>query len=216
MNKICLSFVAVAALGCPAWGQRVVVEKPDRAEIVHVETALNHVTVLEMNEPVIDVAVGSSVFRVEWRGNKVFVEPTDTNVTTNLFVWTALGRFNYELDSAGGVPQMDFAVDQPRIDSPPPTKIVAASSDPSPEEILLKATPVRLYGSMRGNDQVAVYVTNLLARGGQILIRYTIRNGSNQPYITKDPQAVALTAPRFRQSLYPLATSSSARRKRRA
>ncbi len=71
-----------------------------------------------MSEPVITVAVGSPVFKVEWRENKVFIEPTETNVATNLFVWTASGRFNYELDPAGAVPQMDFAIDQPAIDPP--------------------------------------------------------------------------------------------------
>ena len=40
MNKICLSFVAVAVLSWPAWGQKVEVQKPDRGQIVHVETSL--------------------------------------------------------------------------------------------------------------------------------------------------------------------------------
>ncbi len=205
MNKICLSFVAVAAISWPAWGQKVEVQKPDRVQIVHVETSLNHLTVLEMSEPVITVAVGSSAFKVEWRENKVFIEPTDTNVATNLFVWTASGRFNYELDPAGAVPQMDFAIDQPIIDPPTPSKAVAKSADPSPADVLLGATPVRLYGSTPVKDRVAVYVTDLLVHDGQIFIRYTIRNGSKQAYVTRDPQVVALTAPQYRESLYPLA-----------
>ncbi len=205
MNKICLSFVAVAAISWPAWGQKVEVQKPDRVQIVHVETSLNHLTVLEMSEPVITVAVGSSAFKVEWRENKVFIEPTDTNVATNLFVWTASGRFNYELDPAGAVPQMDIAIDQPIIDPPTPSKAVAKSADPSPADVLLGATPVRLYGSTPVKDRVAVYVTDLLVHDGQIFIRYTIRNGSKQAYVTRDPQVVALTAPQYRESLYPLA-----------
>ena len=67
MKKICLSLLAVAALSCRACGQKVEVQKQDRDRIVHVETALNHLTVLEMSEPVITVAVGSSAFKVEWR-----------------------------------------------------------------------------------------------------------------------------------------------------
>ena len=192
-------------LSWPAWGQKVEVQKPDRVQIVHVETSLNHLTVLEMSEPVITVAVGSSAFKVEWRENKVFIEPTDTNVATNLFVWTASGRFNYELDPAGAVPQMDFAIDQPAIDPPAPSKSVAKSADPSPADVLLGATPVRLYGSTPEKDRVAVYVTDLLVHDGQIFIRYTIRNGSKQAYVTRDPQVVALTAPQYRESLYPLA-----------
>jgi len=32
------------------------------------------------------------VFKVRWRENKVFIQPTEQNVATNLFVWTASGR----------------------------------------------------------------------------------------------------------------------------
>jgi len=39
-------------------------------------------TVLEMTEPVSTVAVGSPVFKVEWRENKVFIEPTEVSVAT--------------------------------------------------------------------------------------------------------------------------------------
>ncbi len=77
MNKILLSFVAVAALSWPAQGQKVEVQKPDRGQILHVQTALNHLTVLEMTEAVSTVAVGSPVFKVEWRENKVFIQPTE-------------------------------------------------------------------------------------------------------------------------------------------
>jgi len=207
VNKICLSFVAAAALSWPAWGQKVEVQKPDRVQIVHVETSLNHLTVLEMSEPVITVAVGSSAFKVEWRENKVFIEPTDTNVATNLFVWTASGRFNYELDPAGAVPQMDFAIDQPIID--PPTVSISARTgvgpnDPSPADVLIDAKPVRLYGSISEKNRVAVYLTDSLEHDGQILIRYTIRNQTKRAYVPGDPQVVVLNTPRYRESLYPL------------
>jgi hypothetical protein len=207
VNRICLSFVAVAALSWPAWGQKVEVQKPDRVQIVHVATSLNHLTVLEMSEPVITVAVGSSAFRVEWRENKVFIEPTDTNVATNLFVWTASARFNYELDPAGAVPQMDFAIDQPVIDRPTvniSAKTGAGPSDPSPADVLIEAKPIRLYGSISEKNRVAVYLTDLLEHDGQVLIRYTIRNLTKSTYVPGDPQVVALNTPRYRESLYTL------------
>src|ERR1700719_4389966 len=150
MNKIWLSFVAVITLSWPVWGQKVEVQKPDRGQILHVETALNHLTVLEMTEPVSTVAVGSPEFKVEWRENKVFIEPTEGSVATNLFVWTAFGRFNYELDPAGAVPQMDFAIDQP-IPYPPvnvSADRAATPREPSPAEVLIKAKPITLYGSI--------------------------------------------------------------------
>lgn len=210
MDKIWLSFVAVTAVAWPAWGQKVAVQKPDRGQILHVQTALNHLTVLEMNEPVSTVAVGSLVFKVEWRDNKVFIQPTEAGVATNLFVWTASGRFNYELDPAGPVPQMDFAIDQPVADAPiarlssnPSDKL----SDASPEEVLMDAKPVRLYGSISDKNRVAIYLTDLLEHDGQILIRYTIRNQSPKAYVPGAPQVVVLDAPRYSESLYALSNS---------
>jgi hypothetical protein len=210
MNKILLSFVAVAALSWPALGQKVEVQKPDRGQILHVQTALNHLTVLEMTEAVSTVAVGSPVFKVEWRENKIFIQPTEQNVATNLFVWTASGRFNYELDPAGSVPQMDFAIDQP-VAVPPVAPLSGNQSgrpsSPSPAEVLIDAKPVRLYGSTSDKNRVAVYLTDLLEHDGQIFIRYTIRNQTQKAYVPGAPQVVALNAPRYRESLYPLSNS---------
>jgi hypothetical protein len=207
VSRICLSFVAVAALSCSASGQKVEVQKPDRGQINHVETSLNHLTVLEMSQPVITVAVGSSAFKVEWRENKVFIEPTDTNVATNLFVWTESGRFNYELDPAGGVPQMDFAIDQPAIDPPTSSKVLTKPADPSPADVLIQAKPIRLQGSIPEKNRVVVHLTDLLERDGQIFVRYTIRNDTNKTYVPGSPQVAVLNAPRYRESLYGLANS---------
>jgi hypothetical protein len=210
VTKICLSFLVVTALAWPARGQKVEVQKPDRGQILHVQTALNHLTVLEMTEAVSTVAVGSPVFKVEWRENKVFIQPTEQNVATNLFVWTASGRFNYELDPAGSVPQMDFAIDQPVAD--PPIAPLSANrsgkpSGPSPAEVLIEAKPVRLNGSISDKNRVAVYLTDLLEHDGQIFIRYTIRNRTQKAYVPGAPQVVALNAPRYRESLYALSNS---------
>ncbi|MHB8412694.1 MAG: TrbG/VirB9 family P-type conjugative transfer protein [Candidatus Acidiferrales bacterium] len=207
MKRFWISWVVVAAFSWPACGQKVEVEKPDRGQILHVKTALDHLTVLEMSEPVSTVAVGSPVFKVEWRGNKVFIEPTETHVATNLFVWTPSGRFNYELDPAGAVPQMDFAIDQPVVDRPVVTRsarAVAKPSDPSPAEVLIEVNSVRLYGPISDKNPIAVYVTDLLEQGGQVLIRYTIRNRAKEAYVPGTPQVVALTAPRYSESLYVL------------
>ena len=201
-----ISCVAVATFGWPAWGQKVKVEKPERGKIIHVQTALDHLTVLEMSEPVTAVAVGSPSFKVEWRENKVFIEPTEPSVATNLFVWTPSGRFNYELDPPGVVPEMVFAIDQP---APDPPKVVASverveSGDRSPADVLIAAKPVRLLRPMFEKSQVAVYVTDLLEQNGQIFIRYSIRNGTNQVYVPGTPQVVALKTPQYRNSLYTL------------
>jgi hypothetical protein len=208
VKRFWISCIVISVLGCPAWGQKVEVEKPDRGKIIHVQTALNHLTVLEMTEQVSTVAVGSPIFKVEWRENKVFIEPTEPGVATNLFVWTSSGRFNYELDPAGVVPEMVFAIDQP---IPDPPKVTASanraseSAGPSPTEILIQAKPVRVHGSIPDKDRVAIYLTDSLERDGQVFIRYTIRNDTNKAYVPGNPQAWALNTPRYPESLYGLA-----------
>jgi hypothetical protein len=207
MRKFWISCAALAALSCPAWAQKVEVKKPDRVQILHIHTALSHLTILEMNEPVSTVAVGSPVFKVEWRENKVFIEPTEANVATNLFVWTASSRFNYELDPAGSVPQMDFAIDQPAV-QPPRAKPAAAADGVSremrPAEVLLESKPLRIDGSMPSKKRVTVFLNNLFERNGQLFIRYTIRNETKKAYTPGVPQPVALNAPRYHKSLYAL------------
>lgn len=210
MKRFWISCIAVATVGWPAWGQKVEIEKPDRGKIIHVQTALNHLTVLEMTEPVSTVAVGSPVFKVEWRENKVFIEPTEPDVATNLFVWTPSGRFNYELDPAGVVPEMVFAIDQPLPDPPKVTAVANRPSeptDPSPADVLIQAKPIRLHGSISEKNRIAVYLTNSLERDGQLFIRYTVRNETKNAYIPGTPHAVALNAPRYPESLYVLANS---------
>ncbi len=210
MKRFWISGIAVAALGASAWGQKVEVEKPDSGKIVHVQTALDHLTILEMREPVSTVAVGSAAFKVEWRDNKVFIEPTESKVATNLFVWTPSGRFNYELDPAGDVPGMVFAVDQPTPDPPKINVSAKKAADPvdsSPADILIAAKPVRLVGPVSEKNRVAVYVTDLLEHEGQTLIRYSVRNETNQAYVPGAPQVMAVKAPRYRESLYTLKNS---------
>ena len=92
--------LTVAATTTPA--QKIDTETASREHVVRVQTAMNHLTVIEVAEPVTTVAVGSpQAFRVERRENKVLIEPLQENVATNLFIWTASTRLNYELVPGG-------------------------------------------------------------------------------------------------------------------
>src|SRR5438128_12665429 len=88
--------------------QRIETQYPDRAKVTRVETAMNHLTVIELSEPVTLAAAGSPSFKIERRENKVFIQPLEEGVTTNLFVWTTSGRCNYELVPAASVDTMHF------------------------------------------------------------------------------------------------------------
>jgi hypothetical protein len=205
VKRFWISCFVLAIVALPAWTQKLQIQDLGREQIIHVRTALDHLTVLEMNGPVSAVAVGSSVFKVEWRENKVFIKPTEENVTTNLFVWTAAGRFNYELEPAGPVPEMVFAIDQTVPPSVKASLDRIAPKQVSPEEVLIEAKPVRLVGSVPDRNRVTVYVNDLLQHDGQLFIHYTIRNDSTKTYSPGSPQVSALNSPRYHDSLYTLA-----------
>ncbi len=83
-------------------------QRTDRTYITRLATVKNHLSVIELNEPVTQVATGSSSFKIEWRENKVFVQPLEPEATTNLFIWTASGRLSYELVPAASVNENAF------------------------------------------------------------------------------------------------------------
>src|SRR5688572_31893049 len=86
--------------------QRIETQYPDRTKVTRLETAIDHLTVIELAEPVTLAAAGSPAFKIERRENKVFIQPLEEGASTNLFVWTASGRWNYELVPAASVETM--------------------------------------------------------------------------------------------------------------
>jgi hypothetical protein len=202
-----LIVVALAAVKIPALGQRIAHAPNDGSQIVRLKTALNHLTVIELREPVIQVATGSPSFKVEWRENKVFIQPTEPDASTNLFIWTASERLNYELEPAGAVATMDFAIDQIPIPvlQPKPANIVP--QQPSPSEVLLNGRPIRLESAKPPKKPVEVVIRDLYEWDGRVLVRYAVRNRCARAYDVMTPQVYALTGARYPQSLYSLVGS---------
>jgi hypothetical protein len=183
--------------------QKIERETGDRTQIIHLKTALNHLTVIELREPVIQVATGSQSFKVEWRENKVFVQPKESDASTNLFIWTASERLNYELEPAGDIAAMDFVVDQMPLAQPKPTS-VTPPPQPSPTEILLAGKPVRLESSRPTRKPVEVTIRDLYEGDGRVLVRYAVRNRGNHVYDVSTPQVYELSGVHYSQSLYTL------------
>ena len=209
MKRVALIFVLLASALIPALAQRIETETSDRTRILHLKTALNHLTVIEVAEPVTQVAAGSPSFKVEWRENKVFVQPTEADATTNLFIWTANQRLNYELEPAGALTDMDFAVDQAPVHVEPikPTS-ATPPAPPSITELLLAGKPVRLLPSkQRTSKPVEVWISDLYEKDGRLLIRYAVRNHSSEPYSIDTPVVYQLDGVHSPQSLYGLINS---------
>jgi hypothetical protein len=201
--SIILIITALAAARMPLLAQKIERETGDRTQIIHLKTALNHLTVIELREPVIQVATGSQSFKVEWRENKVFVQPTESDASTNLFIWTASERLNYELEPAGDVAAMDFAVDQMPLAQPKPAS-VTPPPQPFPTEILLAGKPVRLESSRPTRKPIEVTIRDLYEGDGRVLVRYAVRNRGNHVYDVSTPQVYELTGVHYSQSLYTL------------
>jgi hypothetical protein len=200
---IILIITALTAAWIPLSAQKIERETGDRTQIIHLKTALNHLTVIELRELVIQVATGSQSFKVEWRENKVFVQPTESDASTNLFIWTASERLNYELEPAGDVAAMDFAVDQMPFAQPKPAS-VTPRPQPSPTEILLAGKPVRLESSRPTRKPVEVTIRDLYEGDGRVLVRYAVRNRGNHVYDVSTPQVYELTGVHYSRSLYTL------------
>ncbi|MBS1849325.1 MAG: TrbG/VirB9 family P-type conjugative transfer protein [Acidobacteria bacterium] len=196
-------FIAAAATQLRA--QKIDRETSDPSQIIHLRTALNHLTVIELREPVLQVAAGSQSFKVEWRENKVFVQPTEPDASTNLFVWTASRRLNYELELAGSVATMDFAIDQAPPVQPKPLSV--SPKEPSPTEVLLSGQPVRLESGKPSARSVEVAIRDLYERDGRLLVRYAVRNNSAHTYEVTTPSVYVLPGVRYPQSLYGLVDS---------
>jgi hypothetical protein len=212
MNRVVVVTLALLAVAVgPARAQRIETETSDRTRIVHLKTELNHLTVIEVSEPVVQVAAGSPSFKVEWRENKVFVQPTETDATTNLFIWTANQRLNYELEPAGSVANMDFAIDQAPVHIAPLKPTNSPAPAPSITDLLLAGQPVRLpSGRQHGSKSVEVWISDLYEKDGNLLIRYAVSNHGSQPYTVRTPEVFQLDGVRSPQSLYGLVNSQLA------
>ena len=204
MNRLWTILIIVAA-AMPLSGQKIEREANDRSQIIHLKTALNHLTVIELREPVVQVATGSQSFKVEWRENKVFVQPTESDAATNLFIWTASERLNYELEPAGAVSAMDFAVDQMPLIQPKPASV--APPQPTPTDVLLAGKPVRLQSARPSKKSVEIFIRDLYEGDGRVLVRYAVRNRGSHAYDVTTPKVFALTGARYPQSLYGLIDS---------
>jgi SpoVK/Ycf46/Vps4 family AAA+-type ATPase len=129
----------------------------------------------------------------------------EPDASTNLFIWTASERLNYELEPAGSVALMDFAVDQVPPVQPKPASVTRP--EPSPTEVLLSGKPIRLQSAKPSRKPVEVVIRDLYERDGRLLVRYSIRNRGDHPYDVTTPHVFTLPGVRYPQSLYSLADS---------
>ncbi len=202
----------LAAATCFVFGQKVETQPSDRKNILRIETARDHLTVVELVDPVTMVAVGNpNAFSVERRDNKVFLKPLDEGAKTNLFIWTATARYAYELVPAPAVEQMHFAIDQaPVLVSKTANYTQPKRMSPGrglPAEMLTKAKPIPLRGDRDSDGRIEVTLHELFSRDGRVYLRYSLTNRSTAGYQATRPAAWRLSGIRAPMSLVPLGES---------
>lgn len=202
--------VAAATMTLGLMAQKLETQKPDSKMVIRVETAKDHLTVIELTDVVTMVAVGNrSAFTVERRENKVFVTPTDDGARTNLFIWTSGGRYAYELVPAANIDQMHFAIDQVALavtsSLPAPANgEVAQTTERVPAEMLTAATPVLVAGERETSGRVEVTVRDLYRKNHRLYLRYAVANHTANSYLPSRPAAWTLEGARAQQSLISL------------
>jgi hypothetical protein len=172
---------------------------PSPNTVVHVATALNHLTVLEFHEPVTMAAAGSSDFQIEREANRVFVKPVKSGAATDLFVWTASRRFAYELEITQEVKDMNFAIDSaPPAPVPIPKPVVETDTDQFADVVLTRALmgaeEIKQRNTRKAKNQVSVHVERVFRTRSTVYIYYTIENKSDLFYRVNMPQAYQLQA----------------------
>ena len=165
----------------------------------HVATALNHLTVLEFHEPVTMAAAGSSDFQIERQEDKVFIKPTKSGATTDLFVWTATRRFAYELETTAEVKNMNVSVDNPLPTSPAsPNSGFNAHVEEFADMMLIRAflgtVDITPANARAPKGQVRVRIQQVFRTKTSIYVHYSIENDSRSAYHVATPDVFELQA----------------------
>jgi len=160
----------------------------------HIETSLNHLTVLEFGESITTLAVADpDSFQIERHDDKVFIKPLREGVSTNLFIWTATRELSYELDPAGQLAQMDVVV---RAEPAPGSHtITQASAEPSDAEIRKIASLVLTQAMMGAEDVVrdpekrsTGHIEVVFRAKDRIYIRYSVANQTLDSFRITTPE----------------------------
>jgi hypothetical protein len=195
MNRLIPVLILCAI--CPVALGAQQVNQLEVGTVTHVHTALDHLTVLEFGQPVTMAAAGSAAFLIERHENKVFVRPLKAGASTNLFVWTASGRFSYELEPAGEVTNMNSAIDSP-APKPQTTPDTSGQLEHVADMVLTRAflgaekiTSDRIKAE---KNHVTVRVEEVFRTASSTYIHYSILNRSKLPFRVSAPAVYELHA----------------------
>jgi hypothetical protein len=155
---------------------------------------------LEFHEPVTMAAAGSSDFQIERQEDKVFIKPTKSGASTDLFVWTASRGFAYELETTPEVKNMNVSVDNPLPAAPatPPNSTFNAHVDEFADMMLtrafLGAVDIAPANARAPKSRVRVRIQQVFRTKTSIYVHYCIENDSRTAYHVATPDVFELQA----------------------
>ena len=167
-------------------------------QVQHVETALNHFTVIDLGEPVSMYAVADrDSFDVERHDDKLFIKPLRDGAATNLLVWTPSRQVVYEIDPAGEATKMNMlirnlpaasgTVSQNTPPAEPSAQDVQKIASLVLTETLMKTEEIALNDQRPRPGSIVVRLEEVFRAKDQIYIRYSIQNLSTAPFRITSP-----------------------------
>ena len=204
MNRLWLASIALLAVSAKAQN----INFPD---ITHIHTALNHLTVIDVGEPIQGVAAADpDSFQIERENDKVLVQPFKEGASTNLILWTTSRQISYELDAPGDLAKMNVLV----RNLPPATHAAAdAPTSNERQQIAAAATTEAILGAKEILPEqpsktplaaVSVSVVRVLQTSGGTYLQYVIVNHSSSPFRVTTPSVTHLQPTQTQVSLLAL------------
>jgi hypothetical protein len=184
--------------------QNVVHQTVHSDQVIPIQTALNHISIIIFPEKIVRVAAGSEAMQIEWHENDVFIKPLQGGQATNLMVWTEHQFSAYELEAPGDVKQMTFVLDESAFAVPQLKGANMRPAKPSADEVrslrdsainsaLLKVTPVDGHDAHPPKNQVSVSIQDAVRDGDSVYVRIAVTNSGAQPYRVLSPQVFEIT-----------------------
>ena len=193
----------ILAAGSIASAQTITHQTVNPNAVTRVATALNHLSLIELPEPITRAAVGSDDVRIEWHGNTVALKPIRQGQSTNLFVWTEHAQSTYEILPPGDVNNAAFVIDQTngRTDGSKPAEAQAKISETEIQkaadtliaQTMLQSSAVNSHGVKDSKDHVNVRITEVVRDKDDLYVRYTVSNPGQHPYRVSDPEVFSFT-----------------------
>ena len=168
-----------------------------QTHIEAINTAMHHITAVQVPEPVENVAVGSEQIHVEWRGNTVLLQPTQAGVKTNMIVFTHSKSYNYEIVPSKDPSEMTMVVKEPSPPRkappvPPSRSEIQREHDALYTDLLMTAQPINTHDVRKNKHKMSVEIELVSQDDDNYYIRFHAVNGGGDTYRLQTPKVMKL------------------------